>query len=193
MDQCSAQYETQLTTAPCSRADLQRCFPDHLCSALTWSAVLGSVSRPSSISHLHGHFEGDSTAFISIAQTGTCISLIFGTFHAHFPTLCQFLASISPTCLHLCFLQYLWFCRGPACRTRSRRCCRKGCGTPPGSCSGAGSWRWGWSCCRRWSCWSAWATGNCGCCSMARWLWPGSAHSSPEAPCYWLSVERECR
>lgn len=87
------------------------------------------------------------------------------------------------------FIQYLWSCREPACRTRSRRCCRTGCETPPGSCSGAGSWQWGWSCCRRLLGQSAWARGIRGCWWSARWLWCllRWGHLSLEPPCYWWS------
>lgn len=84
---------------------------------------------------------------------------------------------------------YLWSCRAPACRTQSRRCYQTGCGTPPGSCSGAGSWQWGWSCCRHLLAQSAWARGSRGCWWSARWLccllrW---GHLSLEPPCYWWS------
>lgn len=86
---------------------------------------------------------------------------------------------------------YLWSYREPACRTRSRRCYRRGCGTLPGSCSGAGSWQWGLSCCRRLLGRSALVRGSHGCCWLAHWLWflLHWGHLSLEPPCYWWSGE----
>ena len=82
---------------------------------------------------------------------------------------------------------HLWSCHGQACRTQSRRCCRTGCGTPPGSCSGAGSWRWGWSCCRPWRRRSASGRGSRGCWWSARWRCCHWGRLTPGPPCYWWS------